>query len=76
MSNQFNYIHDDIIALQMLKADDFVPYKVSIKCGSFDFLHTVPTEIGHTLSITVHPPKLDVDVSLEPQIGGGWSLEL
>ena len=48
-----------------------LPRKISLKWGCLDFVHTV-TEIDSSLALTVHPHKVNMDILLQPEFGGGY----
>ena len=45
-------------------------YKVSLKCGSLEFVTTLKPEVSQEMTVTVQPTQVNADISLTPTIGG------
>ena len=49
---------------------DYVAYKVSLKCGSLEFVTTLKPEVTQEMMVSVQPVQVNADISLTPRIGG------
>lgn len=49
---------------------DYMAYKVSLKCGSLEFVTTLKPEVSQEMTVTVQPTQVNADISLTPTIGG------
>ena len=50
-------------------------YKVSLKCGSLEFVTTLKPEVSQEMTVSVQPTQVNADISLTPTIGGRLSRE-
>ena len=64
------YISAPVSFSQVKVPGEYVAYKVSLKCGSLEFVSTLKPEVSQEMMVSVQPTQVNADISLTPTIGG------
>ena len=56
--------------VQLKVPGEYIAYKVSLKCGSLEFVTTLKPELSQQLTVSVQPNQVNADILLTPQLGG------
>jgi hypothetical protein len=59
-----------ISSSQVKVPGEYMAYKVSLKCGSLEFVTTLKPEISQEMTVSVQSTQVNADISLTPTIGG------
>ena len=55
---------------QLKVPGEYLAYKVSLKCGSLEFVTTLKPELSQEMTVSVQPNLVNADILLTPQLGG------